>query len=233
MGISPGSCAEGEDFGCNYTNSLSGLSVSIMTVLWVSGFGSCHGCSLGTLGMRILAGTPWLLSSSELWGRASWWGGGMVLASVIAMPLLHYGWGCCYIWCLCKQGTKIFGSPTTCAHEVASVTGIKPGNLFRSLLGRELWQAFAICAASIQETEPNVWGSQAVLPAHLNPDPAAVPPLAALGLQAPPPREPWFSCTCIRVAESRAVLHSPVHLNRALLADIFCWSVWFQLCNSM
>lgn len=141
---------------------------------------------------------------------------------------------------LCKQGTKMFGYPTTCAHKVTSVTGVKPGNLFRFCLRKELWQAFAICAASIQETEPHVWGYQAVLPAHLNPGPAAVPPLAALELQAPLPGEPRSSCSAhlhswwvFSVAESRAVLHSPVHLNRALLANIFCWLVWFQLCNSM
>lgn len=66
---------------------------------------------------------------------------------------------------------------------------------FSFIPGKELWQAFAGRAAGAQETERDVLGYQAVLPAHLNPDPAAVPPLAALERQAPLPRDCWSLCS--------------------------------------
>lgn len=59
----------------------------------------------------------------------------------------------------------------------------------------EPWQAFAVHAAGVQETEPDVLGYQAVLPAHLNPDLAAVSPPPALGRQAPLSGECRSSCS--------------------------------------
>lgn len=58
-----GFCVEEGGFGCNNTNSsLAGISASMLTVPWLSGFGSWHGCSLGTFGVRVLAVAPRLLS---------------------------------------------------------------------------------------------------------------------------------------------------------------------------
>lgn len=92
-----------------------------------------------------------------------------------------------------------------------------------------VWKTLTIHAAGVWETEPDVFGYQAVRLAHLNRDPAALSPLAALESQAPVPRECQSSCSTplhwqwiFSVAESRAVLHSPVHLNRALVGNIFC-----------
>lgn len=44
--------------GDNTNKSLAMVSLSMLTVLWVSGIGCRHGCDLGTLGVRIHALTP-------------------------------------------------------------------------------------------------------------------------------------------------------------------------------
>lgn len=56
----------------------------------------------------------------------------------------------------------MFGNLATCAPKFASVTGIKPGNLFPSALfqGKKLWQAVALCIAGIQGTVPGVLPSR-------------------------------------------------------------------------
>lgn len=123
---------------------------------------------------------------------------------------------------------EVFGNPATCAHKFASVTGIKPGNLFpsASFKGKSCGR---LLLYALQETVPGVLGYQADLLAHLNPDPSAWPLPAALVCQAPFPREHQSLCSAplhllwvFSVAESRTVLHSSVHLNRAFLANIFC-----------
>lgn len=148
--------------------------------------------------------------------------------AVVATPLLCCGRGCCSAWHLHKRGTKSVWKPChLCSQGRFSHRHQTRKSLpFSFIPGKELWQAFAVCAAGVQET---VLGYQAVLLVHLNPDPAAVPPLAALERQVPLPRECQSSCSAplysrwvFSVAESKAVLHSPVHLNRALVANIFC-----------